>query len=169
MQSTRAKIKSRQELKGILEQLKADGKEIVFTNGCFDLLHPGHVHYLEKAKAEGDVLVVALNSDASVRKIKGEDRPVLSEEDRCEIVSALGCVDFVTTFEEEIPQAIVEELIPHVLVKGGDWPVDQIVGRQIVESNGGRVISIDFEREFSTSDIIEQIRRSGSKPTSHQG
>jgi D-beta-D-heptose 7-phosphate kinase/D-beta-D-heptose 1-phosphate adenosyltransferase len=143
MQSTRAKIKTRQELKGILEQLKADGKEIVFTNGCFDLLHPGHVHYLEKAKAEGDVLVVALNSD-------------------------LGCVDFVTTFEEEMPQAIVEELIPHVLVKGGDWPIDEIVGRQIVESNGGRVVSIDFEREFSTSDIIERIRRSGSKSISHE-
>ena len=168
MQSTRAKIKSRQELKGILEGLKADRKEIVFTNGCFDLLHPGHVHYLEKAKAEGDVLVVALNSDTSVRKIKGKDRPILGEEDRCEIISALGCVDFVTIFEEEIPQTIVEELIPHVLVKGGDWPIDEIVGRQIVESNGGRVVSIDFEREFSTSDIIERIRRSGSKPTSNE-
>jgi len=168
MQSTRAKIKTRQELKGILEQLKADGKEIVFTNGCFDLLHPGHVHYLEKAKAEGDVLVVALNSDTSVRKIKGQDRPILGEEDRCEIISALGCVDFVTIFEEELPQAIVEELIPHVLVKGGDWPIDGIVGRQIVESNGGRVVSIDFEREFSTSDIIERIRRSGSKSISHE-
>lgn len=162
METSRSKIKSRQELKGILEQLKVDRKEIVFTNGCFDLLHPGHVHYLEKAKAEGDVLVVALNSDASVRKIKGEDRPVLNEQDRCEIVGALGCVDFVTTFEEEIPQTIIEELIPHVLVKGGDWPIDQIVGRDTVESNGGRVISIDFEREFSTSDIIDRIRRSGS-------
>ncbi len=160
MQSTRAKIKSRQELKGILEQLKADGKEIVFTNGCFDLLHPGHVQYLEKAKALGDVLVVALNTDASVRKIKGQDRPVLGEEDRCEIISALGCVDFVTTFEEETPQTIIEELIPQVLIKGGDWPIDQIVGRKIVESNGGRVISVDFEREFSTSDIIDRIRRS---------
>ncbi len=107
------------------------------------------------------MLVVALNSDASVRKIKGQDRPVLGEEDRCEIVSALGWVDFVTTLEEESPQAMVEERIPHILVKGGDWPVDQIVGQQIVESNGGRVISIDFEREFSTSDIIDRIRRSG--------
>ena len=161
MQSARAKIKSRQELKGILEQLKAEGKEIVFTNGCFDLLHPGHVHYLEKAKAQGDVLLVALNSDASVRKIKGQDRPVLSEEERCEVISALGCVDFVTTFEEQTPQTIIEELIPQVLVKGGDWPIDQIVGREIVESNGGRIISVDFEREFSTSDIIDRIRRSG--------
>ncbi len=161
METSRAKIKSRQELKGILEQLKADGKEIVFTNGCFDLLHPGHVHYLEKAKAQGDVLVVALNTDTSVRKIKGRDRPVLGEEDRSEIISALGCVDFVTTFEEETPQTIIEELIPQVLIKGGDWPIDQIVGRQIVESNGGRVISVDFEREFSTSEIIDRIRRSG--------
>ena len=126
------------------------------------------MHYLEKAKAEGDVLVVALNSDASVRKIKGKDRPILGEDGRCEVVGALGCVDFVTTFEEEIPQTIVEELIPNVLVKGGDWPIDEIVGREIVESNGGRVISIDFEREFSTSDIIERIRSSGSNATSRQ-
>ncbi len=168
MQSTRAKIKSRQELKGILEQLKADGKEIVFTNGCFDLLHPGHVRYLEKAKAQGDVLVVALNSDASVRKIKGQDRPVLREEERCEIISALGCVDFVATFGEPTPQTIIEELIPQVLVKGGDWPIDQIVGRKIVESNGGRVIPVDFEREFSTSDIIDRIRRSGNEPASRE-
>lgn len=131
---------------------------MVFTNGCFDLLHPGHVRYLEKARAEGDVLVVALNSDDSVRKIKGEDRPVLPELERSEIMGALGCVDFVTTFEEETPENIIEELVPTVLVKGGDWSVDQILGRQVVEANSGRVISIDFEEEFSTSNIIKKIR-----------
>lgn len=168
MRSSRAKIKSRQELREIVAQLKSEGKTVVFTNGCFDLLHPGHVRYLEKARAEGEVLVVALNSDDSVRKIKGENRPVFSQEERCEVIGSLGCVDFVTTFEEETPQSIIEELLPAVLVKGGDWPIDEIVGRQIVESNSGRVISIDFEKEFSTSDIIGRIRRSGNRSISRQ-
>ncbi|MDA2934941.1 D-glycero-beta-D-manno-heptose 1-phosphate adenylyltransferase [Acidobacteria bacterium AH-259-D05] len=165
MRTSKAKIKSRQGLREIVAQLKSEGKTVVFTNGCFDLLHPGHVRYLERARAEGDVLVVALNSDDSVKKIKGEDRPVLPQEERCEVISALACVDFVTTFQEETPQTIIEELVPGVLVKGGDWPIDQIVGRQVVESNSGRVISIDFEEEFSTSDIIRRIRRSGNTPT----
>ena len=169
MEPTRRKIKSRQELIEILGQLKAEGKRIVFTNGCFDLLHPGHVRYLEKAKAQGDVLVVALNSDASVREIKGGDRPVLCEEERCEVISALTSVDFVTTFEERTPQTIIEELIPQVLVKGGDWPIDEIVGRQIVESNGGKVISVDFEKEFSTTGIIDRIRSSGKEQISQDG
>ncbi|MEE2838948.1 MAG: D-glycero-beta-D-manno-heptose 1-phosphate adenylyltransferase [Acidobacteriota bacterium] len=158
MRTAKSKIKSRQELQGIVARLRAEGKTVVFTNGCFDLLHPGHVRYLEKARAEGDVLVVALNSDDSVRKIKGEDRPVLSEEERSEIMGALGCVDFVTTFEEETPENIIEELVPTVLVKGGDWPAEKILGRQVVESNSGRVLSIDFEEEFSTSNIIRKIR-----------
>jgi D-beta-D-heptose 7-phosphate kinase/D-beta-D-heptose 1-phosphate adenosyltransferase len=158
MRTSKSKIKSRRELQGIVARLKSEGKTVVFTNGCFDLLHPGHVRYLEKARAEGDVLVVALNSDDSVRKIKGEDRPVLPELERSEIMGALGCVDFVTTFEEETPENIIEELVPTVLVKGGDWSVDQILGRQVVEANSGRVISIDFEEEFSTSNIIKKIR-----------
>jgi D-beta-D-heptose 7-phosphate kinase/D-beta-D-heptose 1-phosphate adenosyltransferase len=158
MRTAKSKIKSRQELRVIVAGLKSEGKTVVFTNGCFDLLHPGHVRYLQKARGEGDVLVVALNSDDSVRKIKGEDRPVLSEEERSEIMGALGCVDFVTTFEEETPENIIEELVPTVLVKGGDWPLDKILGRQIVESNAGRVISIDFEEEYSTSNIIRRIR-----------
>ena len=158
MRTAKSKIKSRQELQGIVARLRAEGKTVVFTNGCFDLLHPGHVRYLEKARAEGDVLVVALNSDDSVRKIKGEERPVLSEEERSEIMGALGCVDFVTTFEEETPENIIEELVPTVLVKGGDWPAEKILGRQVVEANSGRVLSIDFEEEFSTSNIIRKIR-----------
>ena len=158
MRTSKSKIKSRQELQEIVAGLKSEGKTVVFTNGCFDLLHPGHVRYLEKARAEGDVLVVALNSDDSVRKIKGEDRPVLSEEERSEIIGSLGCGDFVTTFEEDTPENIIEELVPTVLVKGGDWPVDKILGRQVVEENSGRVISIDFEEEYSTSNILKRIR-----------
>ncbi|MEE8349435.1 MAG: D-glycero-beta-D-manno-heptose 1-phosphate adenylyltransferase [Acidobacteriota bacterium] len=158
MRTSRSKIKSRRQLKEIVVRLKSEGKTVVFTNGCFDLLHPGHVRYLQKARAEGDVLVVALNSDESVRKIKGKDRPVLPEEERSEIMGALGCVDYVTTFEEGTPENLIEELVPSVLVKGGDWPVSKILGRQVVESNSGRVISIDFEEEYSTSNIIERIR-----------
>lgn len=158
MRTSKSKIKSRRELQEIVAALKSEGKTVVFTNGCFDLLHPGHVRYLEKARAEGDVLVVALNSDLSVRKLKGEDRPVLPEEERSEIMGALGCVDFVTTFEEETPENIIEELVPTVLVKGGDWPIDKILGRQVVEANSGRVISIDFEEEYSTSNILKKIR-----------
>jgi len=139
------------------------GKRIVFTNGCFDLLHPGHVRFLEKARSLGDLLVVALNGDASVTSIKGRSRPVLSQQDRAEIMSALSCVDFVTTFEEKTPQRIIKGLVPDVLAKGGDWAPDQIVGRKVVESNGGEVVSIDFEEGFSTSEIISRIQESGDR------
>lgn len=158
MRSAQSKIKSRQALRKIVEGLKSDGKTVVFTNGCFDLLHPGHVRYLEKARIQGDVLIVALNSDRSVRHIKGESRPILSEKERMEIMGALSCVDFVTVFEEETPENLIEELLPTVLVKGGDWPVDEILGRQVVEANQGRVVSVDFEEEFSTSRIIQKVR-----------
>ena len=156
---SRSKVKTRRQLQVSLSRLQQGGKKIVFTIGCFDLIHPGHIRYLEKARAQGDYLVVALNSDASVRRIKGPDRPILTQDERCEIVAALACVDFVTVFDEETPQRIVDDLLPDVLVKGGDWPVDQIVGRQTVESHGGKVISIAFESGFSTSDIIERIKR----------
>ena len=160
MRTLQTKIKSRREVKSILDRLKAEGKKVVFTNGCFDLLHPGHVRCLEKARSEGDLLVVALNSDDSVKAIKGKGRPIFNEKERCELVSALACVDYVTIFEEETSQQIIQELLPEVLAKGGDWSKDQIVGRQIVESAGGTVISLDFEPGFSTSVIIERIRRS---------
>ena len=159
MRSSRDKIKSRVELKEILERLRAGGKKIVFTNGCFDLLHPGHIRYLEAARANGDVLVVALNSDSSVGQLKGRGRPILPEGERCEIIGALGCVDYVTVFQELTPAEVIEEFLPDVLVKGGDWPVEEIVGREMVESHSGRVVSIDFEQEFSTSGIIERVRR----------
>ena len=148
MEDSKRKIKSFQELRQILEMEEYQGKRIVFTNGCFDLLHPGHVRFLEKARSLGDLLVVALNGDASVTSIKGRSRPVLSQQDRAEIMSALSCVDFVTTFEEKTPQRIIKGLVPDVLAKGGDWAPDQIVGRKVVESNGGEVVSIDFESPF---------------------
>lgn len=161
MEDSRRKIKSLQELRVVLDSARSHGKRIVFTNGCFDLLHPGHVRFLEKARSLGDLLVVALNSDASVRRIKGRSRPVLSQHERAEIMSALGCVDFVTTFEENTPQNIIQELMPDVLVKGGDWSPARIVGRDVVESNGGEVVSIDCEEGFSSSEIIGRIRKSG--------
>ncbi|RPJ59975.1 MAG: D-glycero-beta-D-manno-heptose 1-phosphate adenylyltransferase [Acidobacteria bacterium] len=156
--SSRSKIKSRSQLKHLLQHLRSEGRRIVFTNGCFDLLHPGHIRYLEKARAEGDLLVVALNSDSSVRRIKGAERPIQNEDERSEVIAGLQCVDFVTLFDEETPFEIIDELLPDVLVKGGDWPIDQIVGRETVEAHDGKVISIAFETGHSTSNIIKRIK-----------
>lgn len=160
MKSTQEKIMSRRDLAATLEKLRREGRKVVFTNGCFDILHPGHVRYLERARALGDILVVALNSDVSVRRLKGPERPVQAERDRCEIVAGLGCVGFVTIFEEDTPREIIDELMPDVLVKGADWTLDNIVGRDLVESRGGLVFALEFEEGFSTSRIIEKIRRS---------
>jgi len=160
------RIQSRQKLKIILEQAKSEGEKIVFTNGCFDIIHLGHVRLLEKAKSFGDLMVVGLNSDSSIARLKGEGRPVVPEAERAEILSAFSCVDFVTSFEEETPQNIIQELVPDILVKGADWPVSQIVGRQIVELNGGEVISIDFEKGFSTSGIIRSIKNASAEKVS---
>jgi len=162
------KIKSREQLKVLLDHLRAEGKKIVFTNGCFDLLHPGHIRYLEKARAEGDLLVVALNSDSSVRRIKGPGRPILPEDQRCEVMAALECVGYVTLFSEETPFEIIEELLPNVLVKGGDWPLDKIVGRETVEQHGGKVVSISFEQGFSTTNIITRISQRNERADSSE-
>ncbi len=151
------KIKERKELLGIIKDLKAKGKRIVFTNGCFDLLHIGHVRYLEEAKALGDVLVVGVNSDTSVRKLKGPKRPILPEEERAEILSGLGCVDYVTLFHEIDPLELIRSVRPDVLVKGGDWTKEQIVGREAVERSGGEVFTIPFVEKASTSKLIEMI------------
>ncbi len=132
------------KLKTLLDSLKQEGKKVVFTNGCFDILHSGHVDYLAKAKALGDVLVVALNSDASVRRIKGEKRPIIKEDERAFIVSNLKAVDFVTFFDEDTPAEIIDFLIPDVLVKGADWKVSEIVGAETVLKNGGSVETIEF-------------------------
>ena len=151
------KIKESEQLRSVLEGLRSQGKKIVFTNGCFDLLHVGHVRYLEKARSLGDLLVVGLNSDRSVRELKGPLRPLLPLEERAEILSGLGCVDLVTFFDEPDPLALIATVRPHVLVKGGDWTVDRIVGREIVEASGGTVVSVPFETGHSTSSLVETI------------
>jgi len=152
-----AKILSIDHLLLERERLRREGKRVVLTNGCFDLLHPGHVRYLDQAKSLGDHLIVAINSDRSVRQLKGPDRPILSENERAEVLSALGCVDFLTIFDDPTPLRIISNLLPDILVKGGDWSVDQIVGRAEVEAAGGRVISLPFSEGYSTSDLIERI------------
>jgi rfaE bifunctional protein nucleotidyltransferase chain/domain len=159
------KIKARKELLRIINDLKAEGKRIVFTNGCFDLLHIGHVRYLEEAKALGDVLVVGVNSDASVRKLKGPKRPILPEEERAEILSGLGCVDHITLFNEMDPLKLIASLRPDVLVKGGDWTKEQIVGKEVVERSGGEVVIIPFVKGASTSNLIETIFKKYEKRT----
>jgi rfaE bifunctional protein nucleotidyltransferase chain/domain len=137
---------------------KRNGRRIVFTNGCFDLLHPGHVGSLEQARALGDALIVGLNSDASVRQLKGAGRPVLPERERAEILAGLECVDAVVIFDEPTPREVIARLLPDVLVKGGDWPGDQIVGREEVEASGGRVVSIPVVPGYSTTAILQKIR-----------
>lgn len=159
------KIKTRKELLRIIKDLKAKGKRIVFTNGCFDLLHIGHVRYLEKAKGLGDVLFVGVNSDSSIRKLKGPKRPILSEEERAEILSGLGCVDYVTLFDEIDPLKLITSLQPDVLVKGGDWTKEQTVGKEVVERSGGEVVIIPFVKGASTSNLIETILKKYEKRT----
>ena len=150
------------DLDGLIREralLRDSGKVLVFTNGCFDLLHPGHVRYLREARALGDALVVALNSDQSVRILKGEGRPILNLKERVEVIGALESVDYVTVFDEETPYSLIVQLLPDVLVKGGDWQLNEIVGREQVEAAGGKVLSLPFIEGSSTSDIIERIKR----------
>ncbi|MBX3016708.1 MAG: D-glycero-beta-D-manno-heptose 1-phosphate adenylyltransferase [Bdellovibrionaceae bacterium] len=137
---------------------KAAGRKIVFTNGCFDLLHVGHVRYLQAARQLGDELVVALNSDASVKRLKGPERPIQTENDRAEIMAALGCVSFSVLFTEDTPARIIEAVKPDVLVKGGDWKIEQIVGGTFVQSYGGEVRSLQFIDGKSTTKLIEKAR-----------
>jgi D-glycero-beta-D-manno-heptose 1-phosphate adenylyltransferase len=151
-------IKSRKEIKEIRVQLKNEGKKVVFTNGCFDLIHSGHVDYLIKAREMGDVLILGLNSDSSVKRIKGNKRPILKQDERAFIISNLKPVDYVTFFEEDTPAEIINDLIPDVLVKGADWAIDEIVGREVVEANGGEVKTIQFVNDQSTSNIIKIIK-----------
>lgn len=152
------KLKQLEELKRIAQDAKSRGKKVVFTNGCFDLLHRGHLHLLREAKNAGDVLIVALNSDSSVRKIKGPGRPVVAELDRAEMIAALEMVDYVTLFDEPDPYRLISELRPSVLVKGGDWSKEKIVGAEIVEADGGEIAVIPYLSGFSTTQIIERMR-----------
>ena len=150
-------IKTVEEMKEIRQQLKDHNKKVVFTNGCFDLIHAGHVDYLSKAKAFGDVMVVGLNSDSSVMRIKGSKRPILDETERSFIISNLKPVDYVVMFDEDTPKLLIEELLPDVLVKGADWEIENIVGKDVVLANGGEVKTIEFVNDQSTSKIIKII------------
>ena len=157
------KIKTVQELRPLLDILRASGRKIVFTNGCFDLIHTGHTRYLAKAKSLGDLLIVAVNSDSSVRGIKGEKRPINNEADRMETLASLESVDYVVLFNEPDPHRIIGELQPDVLVKGGDWPIEKIIGRDIVQARGGKVVSTGYIEGASTTGIIEKIVQKYSK------
>ena len=153
------KVMTRDQLVPLLQQARTQGKRIVFTNGCFDLMHVGHTRYLQAANNLGDLLVVAVNSDVSVRSLnKATDRPIVSEAQRAEVVAALGCVDYVILFNEPDPQSLIVALQPDVLVKGGDWAVERIVGREIVEARGGIVRTIPLVPGVSTTSLIQRIR-----------
>lgn len=151
------RIKTQKELIEELDHHKARGRRIVFTNGCFDLLHVGHVRYLEEAKSLGDILVVAINSDRSATQLKGPSRPITAQQDRAEVLAALACVDYVTIFDEPDPYRIISVLKPHVLVKGGDWTRETTVGRDIVEEAGGKVVVIPYIEGASTTGLIDRI------------
>ena len=144
-------------------KLHQEGKRVVFTNGVFDILHRGHVEYLNRAGELGDYLIVAVNSDSSVRRIKGEKRPVVSEADRAFVVSNLKCVDFVCVFEEDTPYEVIKSIQPDVLVKGADWKIENVVGRDIVEARGGRVVTIEYVMGRSTTNIINKILSESSQ------
>jgi rfaE bifunctional protein nucleotidyltransferase chain/domain len=143
-------------------RLKGEGKKIVFTNGCFDIIHRGHVEYLTKAKALGDVLFVGMNTDASVKRLKGPQRPIVCEDDRAYVLAALNAVDFVCLFDEDTPYELIKVVVPDILVKGSDWAIDSIIGKDIVESAGGKVQTIDFIPHRSTTNIIQKISHSGT-------
>ncbi len=155
-------IFSAEELNVIVRKLQGDGKKIVFTNGVFDILHRGHVEYLNRARELGDCLVVAINSDASVKRIKGEKRPVVTEADRAFVVSNLKSVDYVCVFGEDTPYNVIRMIQPDVLVKGADWKIDDVVGKDIVEARGGRVVTINYIEGRSTTNIIDKIRSESS-------
>jgi D-beta-D-heptose 7-phosphate kinase/D-beta-D-heptose 1-phosphate adenosyltransferase len=159
-QKTDHKVVSQNDLREQVLSLKQEGKTVVMTNGCFDILHPGHVSYLESARALGDVLVVALNSDSSVRTLKGEGRPVNPLESRLRMLGALSCVDLVTAFDEETPESLISRLLPSILVKGGDYTAEQIAGGVQVQESGGTVMVLDFLEGHSTSTLIEKIKAS---------
>ncbi|HUS11626.1 MAG TPA: D-glycero-beta-D-manno-heptose 1-phosphate adenylyltransferase [Pyrinomonadaceae bacterium] len=153
------KILSLDELLGLRKGLHAEGKTLVFTNGVFDLLHVGHVRYLAAARAFGDALLVGVNSDRAVRKLKGDNRPIVNEGERAEILAALKPVDYVTIFDDVSPRSLIAVLLPDVLVKGGDYQLDEIHGREEVEAAGGRVVSLPFVEGLSTSAIIERLKK----------
>ena len=156
-----ARVLDAPALEHFVRAARDEGRRIVFTNGVFDILHPGHLRYLQAARRHGDLLIVGLNSDASVRRNKGPSRPINPEAERAEVLAALACVDAVSVFDDDTPADIVTRVQPDILVKGADWPADQIVGRDTVEARGGRVILEPVEQGYSTTRLIERARSSG--------
>jgi D-beta-D-heptose 7-phosphate kinase/D-beta-D-heptose 1-phosphate adenosyltransferase len=161
----RWKILTQAELAAAVRRLQQAGRKVVFTNGCFDLLHVGHVRYLQTARSLGDALVIGVNADSSVRRLKGPSRPLTPERERAEILAALACVDYVTIFAAETPLALIRKVQPDLLVKGGDWPVEKIVGREVVAARGGRVLSIPLVPGASTTGIVAKIEGRSRKPS----
>lgn len=159
MEKYRLKIKELPQAKEELDQLKYQNKKIVFTNGCFDILHIGHARYLNAARELGDFLIVAVNSDRSVKSIKGQDRPIMNQDERTEMLAALQSVDMVVIFEEDNPLKVIEYLMPHILVKGGDWKEEDIIGGDVVKAAGGEVKRIPFVSGSSTSGILKKIEK----------
>lgn len=155
------KFKKLEDLIKIREELRCKKKKVIFTNGCFDLLHSGHIHLIREAKKQGDVFIVAVNEDESIRKIKGGSRPIFPLEERLEVLEAIGDIDYLVTFSEETPQRIIAALLPDVLVKGGDWKPEDVVGKREVENAGGRVVIIPYLEGRSTSEIIDRVIYSG--------
>lgn len=153
------KIKSSVEVERIVRKLRTLGRRVVFTNGCFDILHVGHVDYLARARSLGDVLVIGLNSDVSVRRLKGKGRPLNKQGDRAKILASLYFTDYITIFNEATPEKLIKKLKPDILVKGGDWKVSDIAGGSFVKSHGGRVVSLPFVRGYSTTSLIKKIKR----------
>jgi rfaE bifunctional protein nucleotidyltransferase chain/domain len=151
------KIQSLPSLEGIRKTLKKQGKKVVFTNGCFDLIHGGHVHLFREAKKLGDVLIVAVNDDRSIRKIKGPSRPIFPLEERLEILAAIEHIDYLVSFSEETPLNVISALLPDILVKGADWKIDEVVGRKEVEEAGGKVVRVSLHKGPSTSSLLQRI------------
>ncbi len=156
------KVKSLPELKRTVTNLKKKGKKIVFTNGCFDLLHPGHIYYLKEAKKKGDILILGLNSDSSVRKLKGKERPLISQKDRADLLSNFEFIDYIFIFNELTPAKAIRAISPDVLVKGGDYKKKEIIGGKFVEEKGGKVVIIPFLKGHSTTKLIKKIKRVGN-------
>jgi D-glycero-beta-D-manno-heptose 1-phosphate adenylyltransferase len=156
------KIVSQEELVQVTAREKRGGRRVVFTNGCFDLIHPGHVRCLAEARALGDLLIVAINSDRSVRGNKGPERPLVPEQDRAEVMAALASVDYVTIFDEPTPRELIARVLPSILVKGADWAPEQVAGREEVEAAGGRVVSIPLASGYSTTNLVNRIRNAGA-------
>jgi len=155
------KIKTLKVLLEVIPKLKKEGRRIVFTNGCFDLLHYGHAKYLEQAKKMGDILIVGVNSDSSVRRIKGQNRPIVSQKNRLSLVASLGSVDFALIFNEDTPLKIIKKIKPDILIKGADWKKDQIVGGAFVRSYGGQALTVKLINGLSTTSLIKKIAKTG--------